>query len=305
MADQVDAGTLLPAATVFTASGAIGPGCRRPDVERLVRRGHWHRLRRDVLCHEDVWQRADERERHLLLCAGVLGTSSKTLVLSHLSAAWLWQLPMPSARPEVVAVTDASVRSRTARRRSGVVVHGTPLHGDEYVESGWLRLTTVARTVADCLRHVGLAEGVAMADAALRSGAVTGPDLSGAFERQTGWPGARRLARARSLVDGRRESWLESRSAVVMAEVGIPSPEWQVTVLDHRGRFVAGPTRSGPGSGCSGRPTASASTPPTPSRARTAGGRRCDARSSGRTGSGTWGSRSSAGSRPTSTALRT
>ena len=46
------------------------------------------------------------------------------------------------------------------------------------------------------------------------------------------------MRRSAALIDGRRESPLESWSAVRFAEWGLPSPEWQVDIHDDIGHFV-------------------------------------------------------------------
>ncbi len=53
------------------------------------------------------------------------------------------------------------------------------------------------------------------------------------------WPRAAAASVLLPLLDGQRESGLESRSAVVMHEHNIPAPETQVRILDQTGRVVA------------------------------------------------------------------
>lgn len=59
------------------------------------------------------------------------------------------------------------------------------------------------------------------------------------LSRQGGWPGARRTRDLLALVDPRRESWLESVSAVASDELGLPPGEPQVEVWTPGGRLVA------------------------------------------------------------------
>jgi very-short-patch-repair endonuclease len=101
-----------------------------------------------------------------------------------------------------------------------------------------LRVTTLARTVADCLRHMPLADAVAVADAALHSRRLTLDALDRAVQSQRSWPLAAAAQRALPLVDGRRESPLESRSAVAMYLNGLPMPLSQVEVRDRHGRLL-------------------------------------------------------------------
>jgi hypothetical protein len=104
------------------------------------------------------------------------------------------------------------------------------LPADEVVVRAGVLVTSVPRTVADCLRHLPRPDAVALADAALHSGRTDEEKVRQALRRQTGWPWAGAAGLHMALVDGRRESPLESRSAVVMADHGIPTPvlQWQV-----------------------------------------------------------------------------
>ena len=91
--------------------------------------------------------------------------------------------------------------------------------------------------MADCLRRLPLADAVAVADAAGRD--VARAEVVSALARQAGWPYADAARTALSLVDPRRESWLESWSVVRLHARGVPLPEPQARVEDSRGRFVA------------------------------------------------------------------
>jgi very-short-patch-repair endonuclease len=103
---------------------------------------------------------------------------------------------------------------------------------------GW-PLTTTVRTLADCLRHLPAQDAAAMADAALHRRLVTAEALDDIVRSQASWPLAAAARAALSIVDARRESPLESRSAVVMHRNGVPAPLCQVDVRDRFGRFVA------------------------------------------------------------------
>jgi very-short-patch-repair endonuclease len=101
-----------------------------------------------------------------------------------------------------------------------------------------LAVTAPARTIADCLRHLDPADAVALADAAVRAGSVTVDDVRAVLASQRRWPFTQVAALALLLVDGRRESSLESRSAVVLHRAGLPPPAPQVSIHDQVGRFV-------------------------------------------------------------------
>ena len=93
--------------------------------------------------------------------------------------------------------------------------------------------------LADNLRHLPNADGVALADSALRQARVSYEQVAAVLDRQARWPYAERGRRALPLVDPRRESWLESFSFVTLHQMGLPMPEPQVSLFDARGQFVA------------------------------------------------------------------
>lgn len=137
--------------------------------------------------------------------------------------------------------------SGCTRRRDGLVVQVAALgpgdHDDVSVRvdgHAWsVPVTNRARTVADSLRHLELADGVPLGDSALRQGRVTYEQVAHVLARQETWPWAARGRRALALLDVRHESWLESYSFCVLHLAGLPRPEPQVTVCDRGGRFVA------------------------------------------------------------------
>src|SRR5205807_631525 len=96
-----------------------------------------------------------------------------------------------------------------------------------------------ARTVGDCMRHLPLVDAVPLADAALHEGLLIPAQLRAAIDRQASWPYAHAARTAFDLLDGRRESVFESRSAVVMHQHGLPRPTPQARIYDDCGRFVA------------------------------------------------------------------
>jgi hypothetical protein len=166
----------------------------------------------------------------------LLHAGNAPFALSHASAAALHGLPVAIGGPAWITVTAG---------------HGATTHLDHLLRqevaalppthlmrlAGW-PVTTPARTVVDCLRHLAAEASVAVADAAVHRGLVTAEALATVLAWQAAWPLASRGRSALGLVDARRESALESRSAVVMHRFGIRAPLCQVDVRDESGRFL-------------------------------------------------------------------
>ncbi len=226
----------LPPSDVFTTADAVRTGATARQLEWAVRRGGLHRLRRGVLCPAVTWAQADVAGRAALLArAHVLAAPRTAGVASHVTAAALLGLPVPAEAATRVWVTVPP--GGRARRETGLVRQAATLEpGDVTVVDG-VPCTTPLRTVTDCLRHLPAFDAVPLADAALHGGLVTFEQV-GAAVAQHRWPRSTAASALLSVLNGRRESVLESQSAVVMHAWGLPAPAEQVRILDDRGRFV-------------------------------------------------------------------
>jgi hypothetical protein len=166
-------------------------------------------------------------ERHVLAVRAAMAGLSANAVVSHVSAAALHGLPLWGASLQRVHVT----RNRRSGGRCGryVHVHAARLDTDDVVEVQGLRVTSVARTVVDLARSVAFEAAVVTADGALRAG-LHRVELERAAERSAHRSGNGSSTRVVAFADGRSESAGESRSRVVIARCGIPSPDLQVSV---------------------------------------------------------------------------
>ncbi len=178
------------------------------------------------------------RAAYLALAEAALVAHPGGYVLSHLTAAMAHGLPLP-LRPLTTVHLTVDTALHRSRRRAGVVIH----HGDSVtMEPDLVRglpVTPVARTVADCLRVHEAGIGIPLADAAASAGLCEVDDVEAVLATQVRWRGRPQALRRLRLVDGRRESWLESFAAVTLAGLAIPLPTPQVVVSTPAGRLVA------------------------------------------------------------------
>lgn len=121
-------------------------------------------------------------------------------------------------RPSKVEL--AVPRGRRARRVPGTVVFTRLLPPRDLVASGALQATSAVRTVLDCAAMLPFAEGLAIADSALRTGAATHTDLEAGAAT---WVGRNRVAQARVLkhMDGRAANAFESGLRAACIEGGV------------------------------------------------------------------------------------
>jgi hypothetical protein len=227
---------LLHLPSVFGHPEAQAAGLSGRTLERAVRGGDVRRLTRGVFVADAVWRHASPRDRHLLLVRASVRLQPRAVV-SHHSAALVHGLPIPWRLPPWVAMTtDGSARTATARTL--LRLEPARLPQSDVDLSAVVAVTTVDRTVIDCLRELPLGDGVAIADAALRSGSVSPSSLQRMRAGQRGWPYITKADRALPILDGRRENWFESWSFTRLWQLGIEPPEPQVEVYDQRGRLL-------------------------------------------------------------------
>jgi hypothetical protein len=218
----------------------------RHQIAQRVRSGAWLVLRRHVYTVASDFATLPEHEQHVVRLVATLMTRGANDVGSHLSAAAVHGWGLPYDGPGPVTITSGQL-SRSARRREQLVVQVATLPPSDTVAKHvraagqlWpLAVTSMPRTLADCLRHLPLEDSVAIGDGVLRSGDVRWDGVRRVLDRQEPWPYLARGREALALLDPRRESYLESFSFVRLWQRGLAMPEPQVTIRDGAGSFVA------------------------------------------------------------------
>jgi hypothetical protein len=191
-----------------------------------------------VFCRRDTFDSYPANRRHLLhAIATRMAHHQLQLVESHLTAAARWDLPMPLDDGPRAYLTDGCLSRSTRLDDRSVIEVASLVPGDVLTRSG-VPVTSPARTAADCLRHYPAEVSVPIADAAIHRGLTTRATVAAVLARQSTWPYAAQGHAALKLVDGRRETWLESLSVVRLTYVHIPVAEPQVEVYDEAGTFI-------------------------------------------------------------------
>lgn len=212
----------------FTATGVDSQA-----LDNLQRQGKLARIRHGAYS-ETV--EIEARAAHLQLIQGTWPLLSEHAVLSHGSAAALWQLPLWGSLIDKVSITRSVGGHGTLNRY--LHVWRAPLARIEVGEVDGYRVTSLERTAFDVARSLPYAQAVAVLDAALHLGAD--PGIIDAIIQASARKRGVSIARAAlAFADKRAESVGESISRVRMAEVKLPSPTLQFVVLDRFGFFVA------------------------------------------------------------------
>lgn len=222
----------------FTRRQSLELGLSDFRRQRLVDRGVLTRPRIGVYVKTVAPEPGERSNAHVELARAALSIYGDRFVLSDLSAAAVHGLPLPLGPLDTVHLLDLSPTAKT-RRAPGLVIHSSDSYATSTTSVGGLPVTEVPRTVADCMRTYSPRVSVPLADAALHRKLVTRDELLVEMSMQCHWTGRSRADAAAPLVDGRRETWLESYAFVRLAEWDIALPVPQVEVFDEAGYFVA------------------------------------------------------------------
>lgn len=220
----------------FARADAMAAGFSPGAIRARIRNGDWVPLRRGVYVERAVLAAVADApdRRHALDVAAVLRTLRHDALAVGTSAARILGLEMLTEPPEdvVIASGDPAVKGQ---RRCGHLLRRTDVPEQHQTRRYGVPLTSAARTVIDLARSSPLADGVVLADSALRQQWATVPELHAVAGECYAWSGSCMACRAVELADPMSESVLESLSRVAMREQGLPAPRTQVVIGDASG----------------------------------------------------------------------
>ena len=220
----------------FTRAECLASGVSSGQLDRAVGRGDLTRIASGLYAVTSRWEELQPWDRHLALAETASRTTPDAIV-SHASAAALLGLPMPPHPPARATMTLLDDR-RTSEGDSWRRFHRGATPPEHVVIDQGRPYLVPSRTVIDCARDMRPGDALAVLDAALRAGLTTGTQLVEMRRHQRRWPGIAAADALLRLGDGRRESWLESSSAWLMASWEVPPGIPQVVVCDPFGRFL-------------------------------------------------------------------
>jgi hypothetical protein len=151
------------------------------------------------------------------------------------TAAELYGLPTHFS-PDVHAVVGPQ---RVLPQRRGLRLHVRQLHDDDVVELAGLRVTSPAQTFLDLAARNSPAELIVVGDALLRSGRLTGDQLTERLHRADRVRGVVRARACAPLLSPLSMSRPESLMRYWLTASDLPDPEIQIPILDAWGGQVA------------------------------------------------------------------
>ena len=238
----------MPGGRPFTRREALAAGWTDDAMRHAVRTGRWARLRSGVFVLVDAHTidahacggvPCDLHSTHrqqVLTAAQASALRCPRVAISHASAAIAHGFPTVGTECRACVTVPAGA---ALRELAGVHLHRATLTPGEVVEVDGFRVTSVARTVIDVARELGVESGVVAADAALHQGLLNADDLGRAAAACAQWPGRSAAVSAIACGDAAAESPLESLSRLRMAEHAMPPPRPQTNLGDGYGRFIA------------------------------------------------------------------
>lgn len=199
-------------------------------VAHLVRAGKLVRVRRGLFAAGAVWREAAPEQR-LALCTRAVLADRPGAAASHMSAAVLHGLPAwggPAGRVDIVCPTPRR------RLRSGIALHPWPTGISPVTVDGRLVLPPPVAIAQVTVEH-GVVPGLVCLDRALHEGRVTTDEVTQAGQDlQLGPRARRRIELATELSDAACESVGETRTRVLLADLGLPVRS-QVDIRDRDG----------------------------------------------------------------------
>lgn len=215
-----------------TVAEAARLGIAPAHLQRWERRGHLVRAARSAYVGAAAYTSATPDARHRMRALAIQRTQRQSLVISHVSAAAWWGMPLPEhALGHVHLMRRAA---RTSKRHRGHTVHDDA-RGAAVVEHDGAAVLVPALAVIWVAVGLGLTAGVVATDHALHAGLTTLAELDHWLERMRRTPYLSVARSAVALADGRAESPGESRLRLVLVALGHEVvPQWEVRGPDGR-----------------------------------------------------------------------
>jgi very-short-patch-repair endonuclease len=209
---------------VFTAEQAVEEGWTSRQVRRRLTGGQWRRVAGGCLT-------ADPDPLPPLGRAWSAALRWPEAVCIHRTAAVLWHLPVPD---------DGLLHlcGPVGRRARGVRVHAVPIpEADVIVLGGGPRVTTLRRTMLDCLARLEFTEALDLYAWASSREHLSRSDVTAALRDRFGRAGARQLRRLLDVTASGAVSGAEHRLHTLMLRAGLTGWEAGVRLFDDRGRI--------------------------------------------------------------------
>lgn len=163
----------------------------------------------------------DDREgRHLVQARAVLATHLPGTVMSHVTAALVWEFPVMLKDLGPVTTSRLGALSVPNRRQPGVHVFGHALSSRDIIHHDGLPVTSAERTVLDCARLLPFLPSLAIADAAGHAALLEPTVMMRLLSQMRGWKGVARARQVLAAMDPATESPGETWARMALLSAG-------------------------------------------------------------------------------------
>lgn len=243
VAEYGQAGTMpseLP--LVFTREVASRCGYSTGQIKHRLMTGEWTRIRRGVyaesrrLTGDIAGAHSPQFLAELAALASAVAAAGQPVWLAGRSARRLHGLP-EAHQPGDKVTLACQVGGNHHTTHTGMTITPSTVPPHHRAKVHGIPTLSAPRTVVDALRLEQLPEALMIGDRALRMAAITRgrsgatrEELNGVLDDCRGWPGIVQARERAALLDGRRETPLESGSVAMFIECGLPIPQPQYEV---------------------------------------------------------------------------
>ncbi|GAA1736599.1 type IV toxin-antitoxin system AbiEi family antitoxin domain-containing protein [Luedemannella helvata] len=211
---------------LFTRAQATACGYSAYQIRQRTRSGAWQHVLGQVLALPGVSVTPAARDRAALLAVGGL--------LAGPSAARRWGIWVPDDR------TCLAVPVGCHPRVGNLVLIRVPVAAVDRRVRGGLPVTSVGRTIVDCVRLLPDTPAVDMLDRAMRERRITFDDLCGRVRDDLGRAGTPRLVRLIRLLGSGARSAAERRAVVLLRNARINGWVANMPIYDDAGLIGVG-----------------------------------------------------------------
>jgi hypothetical protein len=197
-------------------------------LSRMVRSEALLRVRQGAYVDPVVWTRASRSERHQLTAAAAMQQYDDRVALSHTSAHLARGGPDYGLDLSTVHLTN--MFGRGDRTQAGITHHHGLVTVRDVSRMNGHWITAGGRTAVETAALAALVPAVCMLDWTLQQGWTSPAELAAYVETyMREWPGTIGLPVALARCDGRSESVGESRSRLLLEDLGFRcEPQWTV-----------------------------------------------------------------------------
>jgi hypothetical protein len=221
----------------FSRAEALDCGETDFSLGEARRSGLIVRLRRGMYAPADLYAGCDDAGKHVLHARAAAAAQHGQVALTGASAAALHGFALYQQDLSMVHILrlDQGSSRRHAKTNHHIVLRDIE---EDLVQHDGLLTVGPARAVWEVACRSSLEAGVVTADSALRLQPILAAALAELQEPFAYYPGSRQGRAAIQLADARSESPGESVTRVQFFRYGVPMPELQYRVVDHRGELV-------------------------------------------------------------------